>query len=257
MRSISFLGLGFVLLAGCASGATDDRTGTDEGASVYGEDTRIKVDDDGTNVPEKYRALLDAFGIMYRDEGGFCTVTHIGKGVVMTAGHCFGAGDEPKKNYEPEETTVRWGVRGMQHATWPYLTSRLTKVLEARRSLPGPDYAFFLVDPVPPVAVKVDLAARPRAGTKLTLFSHPWGRPLEWSGTCELMPPTDHGGSQRFDHRCATESGSSGGAMLDDATLEIVGIHDADNGSDTVVATENEATYVLDTPVRELLEAQP
>jgi hypothetical protein len=184
-------------------------------------------------------------------------VTHIGKGVVVTAGHCFAAGDEAKKDYVPEPTTVRWGVRGSQHATWPYLTSTLTKVIEARRSKPGPDYAFFLVDPIPPVAVDVDLGARPATGTKLTLFSHPWGRPLEWSGLCDLMPPRENGGPERFEHRCATEGGSSGGVMLDDATLKIVGIHDSDDGSDTVAATVNQATYVLDTPIRAVLASTP
>jgi V8-like Glu-specific endopeptidase len=250
----AFVGVA-VTVSGCSSDGLVHED-TDEGRMVVADDDRVVVDDEGSNVPEKYRALLDGFGVMYVNEGGFCTVTHLGKGIVLTAGHCVGAGDEAKKQWKlPAGASVRWGVRGSTHATWPTATSDVVEVIESRRSKPGPDYAFLKVDPPPPVALKVDLSKRPNNGTAITIFSHPLGAPLRWSRTCEVLPPQANGGPERFEHKCDTEGGSSGAAVIDDKTLAIVGIHDSDNGTDTEAATINQATYVMDTTLKEYLQS--
>ena len=43
----------------------------------------------------------------------------------------------------------------------------------------------------------------PPQGTPLTIFSHPGGRPLEWSRTCSLLGP----GNGQFGYQCDTQGG--------------------------------------------------
>ena len=55
-----------------------------------------------------------------------CTATHIGNGIVLSAGHCFWAEDTLTKDQPCSDTTIDWGVRGDKKA---YLTSKCEKVL--------------------------------------------------------------------------------------------------------------------------------
>ena len=56
---------------------------------IIGTDDMIEVSGDGANLPEKLRPLVNAFG--WTNYG--CTVTHIGRGYVISDGHCFDGKD--------------------------------------------------------------------------------------------------------------------------------------------------------------------
>lgn len=204
---------------------------------VLGKKDFVVVGPEGANIPARYRPLLDAFGLL-TDR---CSVTHIGEGLAITAGHCFFK-DRREATRDlpcPASDTVAWGYRS---AKAPYLRSTCTAIVAAEYTA-NRDYAIFRVDPAPPAKIAVDVATRPPPGTRLTLFGHPSGRPLEWSKTCALIEQV---GSSLL-HGCDTEGVSSGSAVLQDSALAIVGIHD---GSDT---TSNRGTYLVDTPLGEIL----
>lgn len=217
-----------------------------EQAKIIGPNDLKAVLQDGTQVAgggalnRKYTSLVDAFGRLSMG----CTATHIGDGLVLTAGHCFNAPSGGMKDQPCSGTTVKWGVRQDKAA---YLTSTCTRIVDAK--LTGNiDYAIFRVSPVPPVKVEVDVDARPPTGRPLTIFGHPQGRPLEWSGVCTLQPASVAGlGTAQFAHQCDTEPGSSGSTVLDDTTLRVIGIHDG--GS----PTWNYASYLFDSPLKSYL----
>jgi V8-like Glu-specific endopeptidase len=258
MQRHAFLLFALLPIMGCGDGAHLSQGMQD---LVIGPDNRVVVNDDGTNVPEKYRPLLDAFGII--NPIG-CTATHVGDGIVLTAGHCFRA---PKTRVDQQScgtvATVDWGVRGSKAA---YLTSKCSVVLAEEHSA-SVDYAIFRVTPAPSAKVQVDLSARPPEGTPITLFGHPFKLPLRWSPECAVhvhAPPASEAADapERFFHECATDSGNSGSTVISVGTLAIVGIHDA--GVSGVAAMEagqpvnstnstNIATYVVDTPISEFL----
>jgi V8-like Glu-specific endopeptidase len=238
LLAVSVLAVG---AAGCtADSAGEEPVQTTDQAKVIGTSDFVVVTQDGANIPAKYRALPDAFGIVSMG----CTGTHIGNGVVLTAGHCFNAPSTRKNNFSCAGITVKWGVRADSPA---YLTSKCTNVYAAQQSH-DIDYSIFQVDVAPPVAVDVDLDARPAFDTTITIFSHPHLRPLEWSQTCQVKPSTNGGwGANQFSHQCDTDPGSSGATVLDDDTLKIVGIHDGG------IAPWNYATFLADTPLAEVL----
>ena len=127
---------------------------------------------------------------------------------------------------------VRWGVRSYDGG---YLDSDCTKLLGATFVVGGIDVA--MVQVWPAAAVRVELArTQVTDATKVTILSHPRGRPLEWSQTCRMRYGELSSG---FYHQCDTEPGSSGAAILDYETLTIVGIHNA--GLDT----RNRATVMF------------
>jgi V8-like Glu-specific endopeptidase len=215
----------FLLLAsliGCVDDVDDadalDGFGTSTGGVIVGGNDFVPVAADGSNVPARYRPLLNAFGRL--TVGNMtCTATHIGNGVAVTAGHCFNAGSSGQTNRAcPANTSVAWGRR----AGTTVMTSTCTRILAMQDQKPY-DYAFFEVDPIPPAAIPFWSSAGSvgnAVSTSGTVFSHPQGRDLEWSKTC-YIPPL----AIAFSHSCDTEPGSSGAAMIEDASLRIVGIH--------------------------------
>ncbi len=235
--------LGFA--AGCSNGDVEEEiVQSTEQAKVIGTNDFVVVKEDGANIPAKYRPLLDAVGHMSMG----CTATHIGNGIVLSAGHCFHATSVRKDNFACPNVSVRWGLRADSPS---YLTSTCTTVLAARQSR-DTDYSIFKVSPVPPVAIAVDYAARPAIDTTLTIFSHPRSRPLEWSQTCLLKPASSGGwGADQFSHQCDTDPGSSGATILNDASLAVIGIHDGGTYS------WNYGTFLSDTPLAEILAAAP
>lgn len=237
----------FVLAVGCAGAA--DNAADQRAAQVVGTSDLVPVAADGSNIPAPYRRTLDAFGMMEFDGGrNHCTVTHVGGGVVLTAGHCFDATAARTDDVAcPVGYSMAWGYR-VDRA--PYLTSSCDRIL-AMQHTGDLDYAILRVSPVPAVALRPNLATKPAIGTTITVFSHPAHLPLEWSQTCKVEPviATDGGAAGRSElrHECDTAPASSGATVLDDSTLEVVGIHDgAWHGA-------NYATYLLDTPLAELL----
>ncbi|MBA3822102.1 MAG: pre-peptidase C-terminal domain-containing protein [Deltaproteobacteria bacterium] len=233
-------------LAGCAS---SDDVGADSASVILGENDLVRVDPAGSNVPAKFRRVIDAIG---RTSPMGCTVTHLGDGLAITAGHCF-RDPQPRADGLPcvtkhgSSVTVEWGVRGDLDAQG-YLVSNCTQILALAFDLQGADYAIIAVDPAPPAYAGVTFE-HPDAGRMLTLFSHPQRRPLEWSGTCpagELRYP------QVVKHSCDSEPSSSGAPVLDDARATIIAIH---NGG--IAGEYNYATPVVDTPLADFIGGAP
>jgi V8-like Glu-specific endopeptidase len=208
---------------------------------IIGENDLRPVLENGANVPEKFRPFVNAFGKMSMG----CTATHIGGGIVLSAGHCFRA-PKSRSTLECPDVTVDWGFRKDAPA---YLTSRCIQVLSARANYEE-DYAIFKVEPAPDAHIGIDVEHRPTVNTPMTQFSHPRARPLEWSQVCTLQTSAQGGwGSHQFSHACDSEPGSSGSVLIDVDTLKIIGIH---NGG---MDQWNYATYLIDTPVREYVGA--
>ncbi len=229
-----------VLGAGCGSQPDGEGTQTVSQGKIIGTNDLIPVIQDGANIPAKYRPLVDAFGEISMG----CTATHVGNGLVLTAGHCFNAPATRTNNIPCAGTTVDWGVRKDKPK---YLTSSCQTVLAAEQSGTR-DYAIFRVSPVPPVKVTLDFNQRPPTGRKITIFGHPQIRPLEWSQLCSVQPASNGGaGADQFTHQCDTEPGSSGSTILDDATLAVIGIHDGGT------VPWNYGTYLAATPIAEFV----
>ncbi len=228
------------ILAACSDpgGASDENVGAVGEPSIIGNNDLVKVAAGGTNIPEKYRPYLNAFGRLNLN-GGLCTATHVGNGIALTAGHCFDATGTTQTNTNCTGNFVEWGYIAGATAS----RSNCVKVLSKQAG--DLEYSIFQVSPVPPVALPVNLKTKPGAGTSLTVFSHPEGRPLEWSQLCTLTDP----GQTGFSHGCDTQGGSSGAVVIDDSTLEVIGIHWGGSG------TGNAATYVISTPLAEILAA--
>ncbi len=187
---------------------------------IIGENDLVAVDAEGTNVPAKYKDMLDAFGLMSMG----CTGTHIGNGIVITAGHCFWAGETLTKDEPCDDTTVDWGVREGKEA---YLKSKCEKVLFAQRDAVGNDFAIFKVSPAPTASVAVELERKAVAADEVTIFSHPEELPLRWSKTSIVENNTDvELPPESMQHKCDTNPGSSGATIIDVNTLKVVGIHD-------------------------------
>jgi hypothetical protein len=225
------LGSALALVTGCLTDDDGPDLAVDTGSVIIGNNDLLPVAADGNNVPARYRGLLDAFGRLLIPSGGgyaLCSATHIGNGLVVTAGHCFGAGPTRVDNASCNGTVVEWGYRTGRTPARSNCQSILAMQNGGNR-----DYAILRVASPPAAAVGVDLSTPP-AGTPLTIFSHPGGRPLEWSRTCSLLGP----GNGQFGYQCDTQGGSSGAAVLRDDTLQVVGIHWGGGGD------RNAATYL-------------
>jgi V8-like Glu-specific endopeptidase len=232
------------VVSACAIAGGD--FGTENSSVIIGQRDLVSVASNGANVPARYRGLYDAIGRMSPMK---CTVSHVGDGIVITAGHCFGKTPRSRQTNIPcvtqsgNEATIEWGVRGDEFAQG-YMVSRCTKILAIEYHDQQTDYAIIQVSPAPNAAVPLSLA-RPPQGRALTIFSHPHGRPLEWSQLCERGAEST---PSVFRHTCDTEPGSSGAAVFDDANLRVIGLH---NGG--LSEQFNYATYLADTPLADIL----
>lgn len=213
---------------------------------IIGDDDMVAVDATGSNIPARYKNLINAFGIISMG----CTATHIGKGYVLTAGHCFEASTEPMKNVDCSDITVSWGVR---EGAKPYLESTCEKIIIAQRDATANDFALFKVSPIPTSAIAPELDRRAIVGDTLTMFSHPEMMPLRWSPFCGVervqhpdLPPG------AFHHQCDTNPGSSGATILNILTLKVIGIHDG--GVVNTNGGMNYGTYITNSPLRETLK---
>ncbi len=253
-KTLLFLG---VFATGCTTLPASENDGVPARASTFGDEEQVWVRPDLSNIPARYHPLIDAFGQMERvlaqtahtRSTEVCTITHIGHGLALTAGHCFDAPRERTDNLPCDKYTVKWGFlqdedNGDERVA---LEGRCTRVLTARFDQANHiDYAIIEVDKTPSTVIPVDLQADAPVGTPLTLFGYPTPYPLQWSMPCTLMPLDGNS----FNHICDTEGGNSGGAMLRDDNLSIVGIHWWGG------IEANSATYVRQTPLAEILAAR-
>jgi V8-like Glu-specific endopeptidase len=188
---------------------------------IFGPNDLITVDSVGANIPNRFRTLLDAFG---RIDPMGCTATHLGKGLVLTAGHCFEATPELEKELDCDDIEVEWGYRNTSGGKF---IGRCTSVIAMQTDdSKGIDYAVFRVDRFPREHVKVDFSHPVSLGDSVTIFSHPERAPLQWSNLCKVIPMDQSFVSSDFMfHRCDTEGGSSGAAILNALTGKLVAIH--------------------------------
>lgn len=166
------------------------------------------------------KKLVNAVGLL----SSGCAATHIGRGLVVTAGHCvvpdsFGA-------TLPERTCgavrVYWGYHDGRDA---YLQSRCKKVL---RSVTDEwrDYALLLVEPAPRAQAQIEWGPLPD-GAQIGLLEHRKGRPLALSGLYTAREESVvKSGPPRLAYDCSSEKGSSGSPIIDVRTGTVVGIHD-------------------------------
>ena len=208
---------------------------------IMGNDDMITVNGHALNIPRRFKPLVDAIGRMSMG----CTGTHIGNRVVVSAGHCFNAGPQLSVNVPCGDTTIEFGVRGDREAS---MVSRCVRILGMQlNDQEGLDYVFFLVDRAPRTHLNLDFS-RPVLGMPLTIFSHPFQLPLRWSPRCTLTmahPPVIS--NKHMHHRCDTNPGSSGAAIINAQNLSVMGIHDGGN------STYNYGTYIWSTPLRQIL----
>lgn len=216
---------------------------------IIGENDLVAVDAMASNIPAHLAPLVDAFGIMNMG----CTATHIGQGIVLTAGHCFWATRLLSKDIACEDVTIDWGVREGKE---PYLQSKCDMVLFAQTNkLIGSDFAILKVSPAPPVSVPVELERKAAVGDAITIFSHPEELPLQWSKTCVVEESTDLiFSAAALQHKCDTNPGSSGATLLDATTGKVVGIH---GGGRLTSVSEgmNYGTFMTNTEITESLKS--
>ena len=223
--------------------AQTDGVGVLRQGLVIGEDDRQIVDAKWLDANPRYRALVDAIGILKRTDGSTCTASYIGGGLAITAGHCVDADSSERRNLPCDNISIQWGFR---NDAAPYLTSKCVRVLAARQLIPY-DYAILEVSPLPRAEIRAVHNAGSSSGvtTPGIMLSHPGGRPLIWSGKCYLPPY-----AIAVAHECDSEGGSSGALILEEKFLLAVGIHYGHSG------LLNSAIYLAHVPVGDIMDAR-
>lgn len=203
---------------------------------VIGENELRFVKTDKSNVPFKYRNILDAIGML--DMG--CTVTHIGSGYAVTAGHCFWTGlFGPVANFELKDQPCEDDFGQTYQIWWSWISntgdvnaepkykSNCSRIIYAKVDQ-HTDVAVIKVENPPAKSVKIDFEFIPNqiSGKAITIFSHADNSPLQWAGGCKIkkmLVPTVS--TKSLLHICDTSPGSSGAAIIDSESLKIVGLH--------------------------------
>ena len=227
-----------LVTTGCGS---DENSRQDSDLNkIIGTNGLVPVNASASNLPQQLRRYADGIGLISVG----CTGTHIGDGLVLTAGHCFTTGQARRQTdikCGRNPIRVSWGFR---RGVRPYLVSRCKRILVLELSA-NRDYAVFQVDVAPPVAVPVAISNRVRSRQAVTLMTHPSSRALEWSQNCQVAGSARVGGAGtgHFTYNCDTEPGSSGAAVMNASTGEIVGVHNGAGGS---AEPFNYATYVTE-----------
>lgn len=233
-----------VMLIGTLSaalGACNESSPLSTPSKIIGENELLPVAADGSNVPAEHVAKLDAFGWL---PSLGCTGTHIGNGIVLTAGHCVNGGIEyfdRRESFSCQGATIEFGKRvGTTPTSVPcveWISAEFT---------PQRDYAYLHISEVPTAALIVATTERASSDVALTIFSHPRGRDLEWSRLCVARPSDPEQGPDRLTYVCDTEPGSSGAAVLNDETGEIVAVH---NGAGYPHQPWNYSTHIDAAPI--------
>lgn len=200
---------------------------------IIGSDDRVSPGPGGERLPERLRPILPAFGALRfvngrwasGAEAPYCTATHIGQGRVLTAGHCVGAETLPPGDVLSgapcADIVLDWNYVQGSRPVRARCTEITYAAVDASR---GVDFALLKVDVIPKVTLS--LASSPVAPSRqATLLGFPLGKSLMWSPRCFVVEPTPVVPPRMLAHTCDTEPGQSGAALLDDATLRIIGVH--------------------------------
>lgn len=183
---------------------------------VIGENDFVPVAADATNLPVELQDIVGAVGQLNIG----CTATHIGDGLVLTAGHCVTRSPRARSKGCPQLGVI-WGNYG---GNKKYSVSKCITV-EAREYNDRVDYAVLRVANPPEAFVEVDWAPQ-ESILPVTILSFPRMRPMEWSPNCETEPYMDPvRAAVKFSHSCDTEGGSSGAPIFSADTFKMIGIH--------------------------------
>jgi V8-like Glu-specific endopeptidase len=159
-----------------------------------------------------------------------CTVTHIGGGYAITAGHCV-------YDFDSDMPAPKKVCDSSMNVTWAYtddnqsgtFTSECDQILAQSfnpdlddQAFATPDYVILHYKTAPKASLKLKVGEL-AVGEKVSIFSYPQGRTLEWSGWCEVTE-TNLARSGQFGYQCDTQGGSSGATVLN-SKYEIIGIH--------------------------------
>jgi V8-like Glu-specific endopeptidase len=244
---------------------------------IIDDNDLVIVDAAASNVPLKYQKIVNAFGVIQfieKDQDGNiadsyygCTGTHLGRGYVITAGHCVGATEivtsQANCNMGGDDSTVISEIHfGYRENVSPFMKSKCTEVVAAMKNdETGYDFAILKISPYPEEFILPDTNRRAATGDTVTIFSHPMGEVLQWSKTCGIeysLHPEIPGSF--IQHKCDTQRGSSGAAIINALTLKIVGVHDGgmndfDLSTGRPLKTGmNYGTYILNSPLYEELK---
>ena len=202
-----------------------------QASAIIGTNDLIEVNANRSNVEEKFHKIIEATGIFFLG----CTVTHVGNNLAVTAAHCFSYLDD-----EIVRNGLQEGADCSHRSIWwhyrrdaPRVSTKCKKILRFIHT-DSQDFALFSVEKAP--EAKVELELGDYSSGEVTLFSHPSNKYLHWSKDCFMSISDEPTLSEsQFTHDCDTQTGSSGGAIIDLDSLKIVGIH---SGS-----IENEINY--------------
>ena len=156
-----------------------------------------------------------------------CSVAHIGGGYAITAGHCLdpcrSCAVTEDKAVENGGLFVDWDSGAVDGTGWATVDRIAWSLWDE-----ATDFALIHVKgPFPRVALPLDLDVPVELGAPLTLFSHPHGLPLRWSGACIAVSGQDYVPSEAASylaHTCEIEEGSSGAALIRLDSREAVAI---------------------------------
>ena len=256
MRSLSLsllaslVALSAPLSAGCSSSSEEDTSIEGASSDYTGTSGSEVVKPDGSNLPMNLRPLRGAIAkvkhiVSFDGAPGACTGTHVGNGLVLTAGHCFRRDWETGMVYRrtPREDDGPFARISVEFEDGKSFTATMLDWALTMQE----DYAVLRLEgnELPSASIPIrKTSAAPSYGTKLTMLSYPDGRRREgrelvdettmiWSKYCTYddaggevddfhMVDVDHG---RFAHQCQSAPGSSGAVLIDATTLEVVGIH--------------------------------
>jgi hypothetical protein len=199
-------------LAGCSfEGATPAAV---QQPAVIGQRDFVPVPADLSGLSEALLPVARATGVLSTP----CTITHLGDGVAVTAAHCIAL--RHLEDCSPLRAT--WDDPALAQASVP-----CAAVLQ-HEFTSDTDVALLQFAQYPQAALALDTTFQGRdrlAGRELTMLSHPGGRELMSSGQCTPLRIAEDEHAGQFAHSCDATSGSSGAAVVDVATLRVVGIH--------------------------------
>ena len=247
MISLIWLGLLSCILLSCGPSAPHQGVQFENSKSIIGENDLVYVPKNLASFRQTAPSedLLDSIGLI---QSG-CTATHIGNNIMITAGHCLQAKffNFHKDISCNKRLTVSWGVRGSYRG---YLHSKCVRIIAAENSIER-DFALIEVDNAPKDQFNLYTGGEPELNRSMTIYSHPMKRPLQWSKECKNLGRKDLGQwssnrsyyLNRVHYECDTEGGSSGAAVIDSSTYEILAIH---NSGTAFAGDMNKATSIKD-----------
>lgn len=223
---------------------------------IIGTNDLVLVKSDLSNIPVKFKKSIPAIGKL----SSGCTVTHIGQGFAITAGHCFWQtffDEELKLNEKCSDETITWA---WTEGSTQNKTSLCLEIVAMQRSeSTNIDFAILKVSEPPSAQIEVEWNKNPRGGSFVTIFSYPEEAPLSWSKYCRIKKvAATEAKPGLIHHVCDTLAGSSGAALIDIVTGKIMGLHKSGDGEtledgSTTPAVENYATFITQSPMRNLL----